>query len=131
MKRVGSKKKIILPIILVLTGAVLTTSLVVYNNLTSVSADATFDGINKIIDEKTKDGSTDDTFNIVEVVPDKSMATFGYLIDGQEPDLGTEGLGAVYGDNETGPKARKEYITDFRNKVSSVIASDILVYSSV
>lgn len=124
MKRVGSKKKIILPIILVLTGAVLTTSLVVYNNLTSVSADATFDGINKIIDEKTKDGSTDDTFNIVEVVPDKSMATFGYLIDGQEPDLGTEGLGAVYGDNETGPKARKEYITNFRNKVSSVIASD-------
>ena len=121
MKRVGSKKKIILPIILVLTGAVLTTSLVVYNNLTSVSADATFDGINKIIDEKTKDGSTDDTFNIVEVVPDKSMASFGYLIDGQEPDLGTEGLSAICKNDGTGSKARKEYMDSVTKRLSSII----------
>ena len=121
MKRVGSKKKIILPIILVLTGALLTTSLVVYNNLTSVSADATFDGINKIIDEKTKDGSTDDTFNIVEVVPDKSMATFGYLIDGQEPDLGTEGLSTICKDDGTGSKARKEYMDSVKKRLSSII----------
>ena len=121
MKRVGSKKKIILPIILVLTGAVLTTSLVVYNNLTSVSADATFDGINKIIDEKTKDGSTDDTFNIVEVVPDKSMASFGYLIDGQEPDLGTEGLSAICKNDGTGSKARKEYMDSVKKRLSSII----------
>lgn len=121
MKRVGSKKKIILPIILVLTGALLTTSLVVYNNLTSVSADATFDGINKIIDEKTKDGSTDDTFNIVEVVPDKSMASFGYLIDGQEPDLGTEGLSTICKDDGTGSKARKEYMDSVKKRLSSII----------
>lgn len=121
MKRVGSKKKIILPIILVLTGALLTTSLVVYNNLTSVSADATFDGINKIIDEKTKDGSTDDTFNIVEVVPDKSMASFGYLIDGQEPDLGTEGLSAICKNDGTGSKARKEYMDSVKKRLSSII----------
>ena len=121
MKRIGSKKKIILPIILVLTGALLTTSLVVYNNLTSVSADATFDGINKIIDEKTKDGSTDDTFNIVEVVPDKSMASFGYLIDGQEPDLGTEGLSTICKDDGTGSKARKEYMDSVKKRLSSII----------
>lgn len=121
MKRVGSKKKIILPIILVLTGAVLTTSLVVYNNLTSVSADATFDGINKIIDEKTKDGSTDDTFNIVEVVPDKSMASFGYLIDGQEPDLGLEELSAICKNDGTGSQARKEYMDSVKKRLSSII----------
>lgn len=121
MKRVGSKKKIILPIILVLTGTLLTTSLVVYNNLTSVSADATFDGINKIIDEKTKDGSTDDTFNIVEVVPDKSMASFGYLIDGQEPDLGLEELSAICKNDGTGSQARKEYMDSVKKRLSSII----------
>ena len=118
MKRVGLKKKVILPIMLVLTGSVLTVALVVYNSLTGVKADAVFDGITNVINNKTQ---ADETFNIVEVVPDKSMAAFGYLIDGQEPDLGLSGLSTIYNDKGNGPKLREDYIKSVKEKLSSIV----------
>lgn len=117
MKKARLKKKVILPIMLVLTGTVLTVALVVYNSLTGVKADAVFDGIQKIIESQTKES----VFNIVEVVPNKDMATFGFLIDGQEPDLGLSGLSALYKDDGTGAEAREKYITDLKQKLSLIV----------
>ncbi|MGO5305944.1 DUF5057 domain-containing protein [Agathobacter sp. LCP21S3_B2] len=118
MKRVGSKKKIILPIILVLTGALLTTSLVVYNNLTSVSADATFDGVTNIVKNKNDTGST---FNILELVPQKNMGTIGYLVSGQEPDdISDSALSAIVRYGAIGTDDRVKYISALKNKLASI-----------
>ncbi len=118
MKRVGSKKKIILPIILVLTGALLTTSLVVYNNLTSVSADATFDGVTNIVKNKNDTGST---FNILELVPQKNMGTIGYLVSGQEPDdISDSALSAIVRYGAIGTDDRVKYISALKNKLAFI-----------
>lgn len=118
MKRVGSKKKIILPIILVLTGTLLTTSLVVYNNLMSVSADATFDGVTNMVKNKNDTGST---FNILELVPQKNMGTIGYLVSGQEPDdISDSALSAIVKDGAIGTGDRVKYINALKDKLASI-----------
>lgn len=55
---------------------------VLNDSLTKVDANVAFNGISDIVSSHGKDKP----FNIVEVVPDKKMASIGYLIDGQEPD---------------------------------------------
>ncbi len=118
MKRVGLKKKVILPIMLVLTGSVLTVALVVYNSLTGVKADAVFDGVTNIVNNKNE---TNSTFNIVELVPNRDMATIGYLVSGQEPDNISDGaLSAIVKDGASGTEDRANYINTLKEKLASI-----------
>lgn len=120
MKRAGLKKKILLPIMLVLTGSVLTVALVVYNNLTRVDADPVFDGVTNIVNNKNE---TNSTFNIVELVPNKDMGTIGYLVSGQEPDdISDSALSAIVKDGARGTDDRNNYINELKNKLASIIS---------
>ena len=76
------RKKIVVPISLTLTGCLVVAAFVLNDSLTKVDANVAFNGISDIVSSHGKD----QPFNIVEVVPDKKMASIGYLIDGQEPD---------------------------------------------
>ena len=59
---------------------------VLNDSLTKVDANVAFNGISDIVSSHGKDKP----FNIVEVVPDKKMASIGYLIDGQSLTIGLE-----------------------------------------
>ncbi|WP_455721964.1 DUF5057 domain-containing protein [Agathobacter sp.] len=118
MKKTGLKKKILLPIMLVLTGSVLTVALVVYNNLTRVDADPVFDGVTNIVNNKNE---TNSTFNIVELVPNKDMGTIGYLVSGQEPDnISDSALSAIVKDGASGTDDRANYINTLKDKLASI-----------
>ena len=73
------KKKIVVPISLTLTGCLVVAAFVLNDSLTKVDANVAFNGISDIVSSHGKDKP----FNIVEVVPDKKMASIGYLIDGR------------------------------------------------
>ena len=76
------RKKIVVPITLILVVCLVVGTLVIYDSLTSVEANVSFNGISNIVSSHGKDRP----FNIVEVVPSKqeynNMASIGYLIGG-------------------------------------------------
>lgn len=87
------RKIVVIPITLILVGCCVVVSLVLHNSLTKVDANVAFNGISGIIDSHSENS----TFNIVEVVPDASQASIGYLIDGQEPVDWKKGLSTISG----------------------------------
>ena len=96
------RKKIVVPITLILVVCLVVGTLVIYDSLTSVEANASFNGISNIVSSHGKDSP----FNIVEVVPSKqeynNMASIGYLIGGQEPVNLRKKLSTMLGDNGKG-----------------------------
>ena len=67
------RKKIVVPISLTLTGCLVVAAFVLNDSLTKVDANVAFNGISDIVSSHGKDKP----FNIVEVVPDKKMASIG------------------------------------------------------
>ncbi len=96
------RKKIVVPITLILVVCLVVGTLVIYDSLTSVEANASFNGISNIVSSHGKDSP----FNIVEVVPSKqeynNMASIGYLIGGQEPVNLRQKLSTILGENGSG-----------------------------
>lgn len=96
------RKKIVVPITLILVVCLVVGTLVIYDSLTSVEANASFNGISNIVSSHGKDSP----FNIVEVVPSKqennNMASIGYLIGGQEPANLRQKLSTMLGNNGRG-----------------------------
>lgn len=92
------RKKIVVPITLILAVCLVVGTLVIYDSLTSVEANASFNGISNIVSSHGKDRP----FNIVEVVPSKQMASIGYLIGGQEPVNLRQMLSTTIGENGSG-----------------------------
>lgn len=96
------RKKIVVPITLILAVCLVVGTLVIHDSLTSVEANASFNGISNIVSSHGKDSP----FNIVEVVPSKqeknNMASIGYLIGGQEPVNLRQMLSTTIGYNGTG-----------------------------
>ena len=96
------RKKIVVPITLILVVCLVVGTLVIYDSLTSVEANASFNGISNIVSSHGKDSP----FNIVEVVPSKqeknNMASIGYLIGGQEPVNLRQKLSTIIGENGSG-----------------------------
>lgn len=92
------RKKIVVPITLILAVCLVVGTLVMYDSLTSVEANASFNGISNIVSSHGKDSP----FNIVEVVPSKQMASTGYLIGGQEPVNLRQMLSTTIGENGSG-----------------------------
>ena len=96
------RKKIMVPITLILVVCLVVGTLVIYDSLTSVEANASFNGISNIVSSHGKDSP----FNIVEVVPSKqennNMASIGYLIGGQEPANLRQKLSTMLGNNGRG-----------------------------
>lgn len=96
------RKKIMVPITLILVVCLVVGTLVIYDSLTSVEANASFNGISNIVSSHGKDSP----FNIVEVVPSKqeynNMASIGYLIGGKEPVNLRQKLSTMRGDTGKG-----------------------------
>ena len=96
------RKKIVVPITLILVVCLVVGTLVIHDSLMSVEANASFNGISNIVSSHGKDSP----FNIVEVVPSKqeynNMASIGYLIGGQEPVNLRQMLSTTIGDNGSG-----------------------------
>lgn len=96
------RKKIVVPITLILVVCLVVGTLVIYDSLTSVEANASFNGISNIVSSHGKDSP----FNIVEVVPSKqennNMASIGYLIGGKEPVNLRQKLSTMRGDTGKG-----------------------------
>ena len=96
------RKKIVVPITLILVVCLVVGTLVIYDSITSVEANASFNGISNIVSSHGKDSP----FNIVEVVPSKqennNMASIGYLIGGQEPVNLRQMLSTIIGANGSG-----------------------------
>lgn len=97
------RKKIVVPITLILVVCLVVGTLVIHDSLTSVEANASFNGISNIVSSHGKDSP----FNIVEVVPsnkqeNNNMASIGYLIGGQEPVNLRQMLSTTIGENGSG-----------------------------
>lgn len=96
------RKKIVVPITLILVVCLVVGTLVIHDSLTSVEANASFNGISNIVSSHGKDSP----FNIVEVVPSKqeynNMASIGYLIGGKEPVNLRQKLSTMRGDTGKG-----------------------------
>ena len=100
------RKKIVVPITLILVVCLVVGTLVIYDSLTSVEANVSFNGISNIVSSHGKDSP----FHIVEVVPsvpsnkqeNNNMASIGYLIGGQEPVNLRQMLSTTIGENGTG-----------------------------
>ena len=92
------RKKIVVPITLILVVCLVVGTLVIHDSLTSVEANASFNGISNIVSSHGKDSP----FNIVEVVPSNNMASIGYLIGGQEPVNLRQMLSTTIGENGSG-----------------------------
>lgn len=96
------RKKIVVPITLILVVCLVVGTLVIYDSLTSVEANASFNGISNIVSSHGKDSP----FNIVEVVPsnqeNNNMASIGYLIGGKEPVNLRQKLSTMRGDTGKG-----------------------------
>lgn len=110
------RKKIVVPISLTLTGCLVVAAFVLNDSLTKVDANVAFNGISDIVSSHGKDKP----FNIVEVVPDKKMASIGYLIDGQEPDDWFGTLAQMSDKEGTGVKKRADYMSGLKTKLASI-----------
>ena len=114
------RKKIVVPISLTLTGCLVVAAFVLNDSLTKVDANVAFNGISDIVSSHGKDKP----FNIVEVVPDKKMASIGYLIDGQEPD---NWFGTLSKMSDTEGKAatnRAAYMKSLKEKLAPITTEE-------
>lgn len=89
---------------------------VLNDSLTKVDANVAFNGISDIVSSHGKDKP----FNIVEVVPDKKMASIGYLIDGQEPDDWFGTLSKMSDKDGAGVKIRSAYMEGLKTKLAPI-----------
>lgn len=89
---------------------------VLNDSLTKVDANVAFNGISDIVSSHGKDKP----FNIVEVVPDKKMASIGYLIDGQEPDDWFGTLSKMSDKDGAGVKNRSAYMEGLKTKLAPI-----------
>lgn len=110
------RKKIVVPISLTLTGCLVVAAFVLNDSLTKVGANVAFNGISDIVSSHGKDKP----FNIVEVVPDKKMASIGYLIDGQEPDDWFGTLAQMSDKDGAGVKKRADYMSGLKTKLAPI-----------
>lgn len=110
------RKKIVVPISLTLTGCLVVAAFVLHDSLTKVDANVAFNGISDIVSSHGKDKP----FNIVEVVPDKKMASIGYLIDGQEPDNWFGTLSKMSDKDGAGVKNRSDYMEGLKTKLAPI-----------
>lgn len=110
------RKKIVVPISLTLTGCLVVAAFVLNDSLTKVDANVAFNGIADIVSSHGKDKP----FNIVEVVPDKKMASIGYLIDGQEPDDWFGTLSKMSDKDGAGVKNRSAYMEGLKTKLAPI-----------
>ena len=90
---------------------------VLNDSLTKVDANVAFNGISDIVSSHGKDKP----FNIVEVVPDKKMASIGYLIDGQEPDDWFGTLSKMSDKDGAGVKNRSAYMEGLKTKLAPIL----------
>jgi hypothetical protein len=110
------RKKIVVPISLTLTGCLVVAAFVLNDSLTKVDANVAFNGISDIVSSHGKDKP----FNIVEVVPDKKMASIGYLIDGQEPDDWFGTLSKMSDKEGDGVQKRADYMSGLKTKLEPI-----------
>lgn len=110
------RKKIVVPISLTLTGCLVVAAFVLNDSLTKVDANVAFNGISDIVSSHGKDKP----FNIVEVVPDKKMASIGYLIDGQEPDDWFGTLSRMSDKDGAGVQKRSDYMDGLKTKLAPI-----------
>lgn len=110
------RKKIVVPISLTLTGCLVVAAFVLNDSLTKVDANVAFNGISDIVSSHGKDKP----FNIVEVVPDKKMASIGYLIDGQEPDDWFGTLSKMSDKDGAGVRNRSAYMEGLKTKLAPI-----------
>lgn len=110
------RKKIVVPISLTLTGCLVVAVFVLNDSLTKVDANVAFNGISDIVSSHGKEKP----FNIVEVVPDKKMASIGYLIDGQEPDDWFGTLAQMSDKDGAGVKKRADYMSGLKTKLAPI-----------
>ena len=110
------RKKIVVPISLTLTGCLVVAAFVLNDSLTKVDANVAFNGISDIVSSHGKDKP----FNIVEVVPDKKMASIGYLIDGQEPDNWFGTLAQMSDKDGVGVQKRADYMSSLKTKLAPI-----------
>lgn len=110
------RKKIVVPISLTLTGCLVVAAFVLNDSLTKVDANVAFNGISDIVSSHGKDKP----FNIVEVVPDKKMASIGYLIDGQEPDDWFGTLKKMSDKEGNGATNRASYMKNLKEKLAPI-----------
>ncbi|WP_443596677.1 DUF5057 domain-containing protein, partial [Agathobacter sp.] len=110
------RKKIVVPISLTLTGCLVVAAFVLNDSLTKVDANVAFNGISDIVSSHGKDKP----LNIVEVVPDKKMASIGYLIDGQEPDDWFGTLSKMSDKEGAGVQKRADYMSGLKTKLASI-----------
>lgn len=110
------RKKIVVPISLTLTGCLVVAAFVLNDSLTKVDANVAFNGISDIVSSHGKDKP----FNIVEVVPDKKMASIGYLIDGQEPDNWFGTLAQMSDKEGAGVKKRADYMSGLKTRLAPI-----------
>lgn len=110
------RKKIVVPISLTLTGCLVVAAFVLNDSLTKVDANVAFNGISDIVSSHGKDKP----FNIVEVVPDKKMASIGYLIDGQEPDDWFGTLSKMSDKEGDGVQKRADYMAGLKTKLEPI-----------
>ena len=110
------RKKIVVPISLTLTGCLVVAVFVLNDSLTKVDANVAFNGISDIVSSHGKDKP----FNIVEVVPDKKMASIGYLIDGQEPDDWFGTLAQMSDKEGAGVQKRADYMSGLKTKLAPI-----------
>lgn len=110
------RKKIVVPISLTLTGCLVVAAFVLNDSLTKVDANVAFNGISDIVSSHGKDKP----FNIVEVVPDKKMASIGYLIDGQEPDDWFGTLKKMSDEDGAGVQKRADYMSGLKTKLEPI-----------
>lgn len=104
------------PISLTLTGCLVVAAFVLNDSLTKVDANVAFNGISDIVSSHGKDKP----FNIVEVVPDKKMASIGYLIDGQEPDDWFGTLAQMSDKEGAGVQKRADYMAGLKTKLEPI-----------
>lgn len=114
------RKKIVVPISLTLTGCLVVAAFVLNDSLTKVDANVAFNGISDIVSSHGKDKP----FNIVEVVPDKKMASIGYLIDGQEPDDWFGTLAQMSDKEGAGVKKRADYMSGLKTKLAPITTEE-------
>ena len=114
------RKKIVVPISLTLTGCLVVAAFVLNDSLTKVDANVAFNGISDIVSSHGKDKP----FNIVEVVPDKKMASIGYLIDGQEPDDWFGTLSRMSDKDGAGVQKRSDYMEGLKTKLAPITTEE-------
>lgn len=90
-------------------------SVIFSGNPVADATGASFNGISNII----KGAAAKTPFTVVELVPDKKMAKFGYLIDGSEPENWKEELTKLHSKED-----RMQYMNDLHNRLSKISAED-------